>query len=88
MANGNGDYPSRFERMEKTLEAILEVQTLQGRNLAGILSVQQAQADRMDRADARVNLLTEKVDTMATKVDDLVGAIGSLIDHIPPQSLR
>lgn len=88
MANGNGDYPSRFERMEKTREDILESTDRARAKPCGILSVRQAQADRMDRADARVNLLTEKVGTMATKVDDLVGAIGSLIDHIPPQSLR
>jgi hypothetical protein len=35
----------------------------------------------MDRSDARVNQL-------AAKVDDLVAAIRSLIDRIPPQSLR
>ncbi len=74
MANENGEYISRFERMEKTIEAIVEVQTMQGRNLEKIVSAQQQQADNFSNLSA--------------KVGELVGAIRSLIDHIPPQNLR
>jgi hypothetical protein len=80
MANDNGDYLSRFERMEKTLQGILEVQKLQGQNLAALVAVQQGQVERMGRMDTRI-------DHLATKVDDLVGAIRSLIDRIPPENL-
>jgi hypothetical protein len=81
MPSENGDYLARFERMEKVLETLIQVQHLQADNLAEIVSFQRAQADRMDRSDARVN-------NLATKIDDLVGAIRSLIDRIPPQTLR
>jgi hypothetical protein len=74
MANENGDYQSRFERMEKTLEQVALLQLAHAERMDAI-------HERMDRSDARVNQL-------ATKVDDLVGAIRSLIDRIPPQSLR
>jgi hypothetical protein len=80
MANDNGDYLSRFEQMEKTLQGILEVQKLQGQNLAALVTVQQGQVERMGRMDTRM-------DNLATKVDDLVGAIRSLIDRIPPENL-
>jgi hypothetical protein len=74
MANENGDYTSRFERVEKTLEQVALLQLAQAKRTDEL-------TERMDRSDARVNQL-------ATKVDDLVGAIRSLIDRIPPQSLR
>jgi len=35
MANENGDYLLRFERMEKTLETIIQIQQLQANNLGG-----------------------------------------------------
>jgi len=80
MANENGDHMSRFDRMQKTLQEILEVQKLQGHNLTGMVTVLQGQVERTDRMDARI-------DHFATKVDDLVGAIRDLIDRIPPENL-
>jgi ABC-type transporter Mla subunit MlaD len=74
MANENGDYLSRFERIEKTLEQ------------TALLTL--ALADRMDRAEKRMDQYDARIDKLAAKVDDLVGAIRSLIDRIPPQSLR
>lgn len=73
MADENGDYLSRFERIEKMLE-----QTVL---LLG-------PGDRMNRAEKRMEQQDARIDKLAGKVDDLVGAIRSLIDRIPPQSLR
>ncbi len=74
MADENGDYLSRFERVEKTLEQ------------AALLTV--ALAERMNQAEKRMDQQDARIDKLAGKVDDLVGAIRSLIDRIPPQSLR
>jgi hypothetical protein len=81
MANENGDYLSRFERVEKTLEQVALLQLAQAQRMEKLEKQHNEVVERMDRSDARVNKL-------ATKVDDLVGAIRSLIDRIPPQSLR
>jgi hypothetical protein len=74
MADENGDYLSRFERVEKTLEQVAILQL--------------ALAERMNQAEKRMDKQDARIDSLATKVDDLVGAIRSLIDRIPPQSLR
>jgi hypothetical protein len=56
---------------------MIQVRQIQANTLAGLLSVPQSQADRLNG-----------IDQLATKVDDLVGAIRSLIDRIPSQSLQ
>jgi phage-related minor tail protein len=85
MPNENGDYLSRFERVEKTLEQIALLQLAQAERMDQAdkqnAALRGELMERMDRYDARVNQL-------AAKVDDLVGAIRNLIDRIPPQSLR
>jgi hypothetical protein len=78
---------SRFDRTQKTLQEILEVQKLQGHNLAGMVTILQGQVERMDRIDARTDRMDARIDHLATKVDDLVGAIRNLIDRIPPENL-
>jgi ATP-dependent protease HslVU (ClpYQ) peptidase subunit len=74
MADGSGDYLSRFERLEKSLELVAATMTK-------IVAIQQAQAERMDHMDA-------KIDRLATIVDDLVGPVRSLISRMPPQILQ
>jgi len=85
MADENGHYLSRFERVEKTLEQVALLQLAQAQSMEKLekqnAALHTELTERMDRCDARVNQL-------ATKVDDLVGAIRSLIDRIPPQNLR
>ena len=81
MADQNGDYLSRFERVEKTLE--------QTALLTLALAERMKEAEkRMDETEKRMVQQDARIDKLAGKVDDLVGAIRSLIDRIPPQSLR
>lgn len=54
MAEGNGDYIARFERIEQILERMAEVQQVQARNLASLVEVQQIQAFR-SRSDVRTH---------------------------------
>ena len=67
MADENGDYVSRFER-------VAESQEVQGRKIAGIVTMQQVRVARDNEAVA--------------KIDALVGAIRDLIYRIPPENLR
>ena len=71
------DSLSRFERIEKVLETIVQLQHLQASNLASLLAMHQSQAAR-----------AERIDRLVTKVDDLVGAVRSLIHRTPPQILQ
>jgi NAD-dependent SIR2 family protein deacetylase len=74
MANGNGDYLSRFERVEKTLEAI-----------TGRLD---ALTGRLDTLTDDVIKMHGTMKGLKENTDQLVGAIRGLIDRIPPENLR
>lgn len=52
MPDANGDYLSRFERVEKTLERIAQIQEVQARNLPSMLEIQQMQVQTLDRRPA------------------------------------
>jgi hypothetical protein len=77
MASENGDYLSRFEQMQKTLQGDDPGAANSGQHSRG--------AAQRPAKSSRQN---ERIDQLATKVDDLVGAIRSLIDRIPSQSLQ
>lgn len=48
MANENGDYRARFERMEKTLATLIEVQQLQANNIAGLCAAKTSRPGGQD----------------------------------------
>jgi len=77
-ASENGDCLARFKRMEKTLAMRIEGSNRRRTTSQRRLTVQQKQADKAD----------SRIENLATELGGLVGAICSLIDHIPPENPR
>lgn len=74
MPDENGDYLSRFDRMEKIAARLLEHAEEVNR--------------RLDDHDKQIAILRQvQLETNAS-VQSLVGAIRDLIDRIPPENLR
>ena len=65
MADGNGDYLARFERIEKILERMAEVQEVQARNLTSLVEVQQIQAGNQALLAEEQQLQTRNLGTLA-----------------------
>lgn len=74
MADPNGDYLSRFERVEKTLERIVLIQ-----------ENQQVQLDALTRD---VITLHSTMRSLKENTDLLLVGLRSLIDRIPPEILH
>ena len=74
MPEGNGDYSSRFDRLEKIAADLLEHARLGDR--------------RLDQHDRQIEILRSTQQQTNESVQSLVGAIRDLIDRIPPESLR
>ncbi|HTU46809.1 MAG TPA: hypothetical protein VMF91_17205 [Bryobacteraceae bacterium] len=72
MPEGNGDYLSRFERMERTLDRIIEIQEVQARHLATLAEIQLRQADRMIVHDDKLDRVETLLAEMTEKVNFLV----------------
>jgi hypothetical protein len=72
--DGNSDYQSRFDRMEKMV--------------ADLLAAARTNLDKHERIWQGIDKLREaQLDTNAS-VLSLTGAIRDLIDRIPPENLR
>lgn len=80
MPEGNGDY-SRFERMERTIERILEIQEVQARHLATLAEMQLRQADRVDAQDDKLDRHHDKLDRVETLLAEMTEKVNFLIDR-------
>ena len=74
MAEENGDYLSRFERLERLSE--------QHTQQIGELISHAAASDR------RIEILRESQLETNTQIKSLLGDLGDLIERIPPENLR
>lgn len=74
MADGNGDYAARFNRLEKIVADLLE----HARLVDGQIEHQAKQIGLLRQSQLETN----------ASVQSLVGAIRELIDRIPPENLR
>jgi len=72
MPEGNGDYLSRFERMERTLDRIVEIQEVQARHLATLAEIQLRHADRVDAHDDKLDRVETLLAEMTEKVNFLI----------------
>jgi hypothetical protein len=81
MANGNGDYLLRFERVEKTLERIAQIQEVQARNLASPVEIQQAQAKCLHAQEEKHWEHEEMFRRIETGLAEATDKINFLIDR-------
>jgi hypothetical protein len=72
MADGNGDYLSRFERMERTLDRIVEIQEVQARHLAALAENQLRHDDRLALHDNKLDRVETVLAEMTEKVNFLI----------------
>jgi hypothetical protein len=81
MADENGDYLSRFERVEKTLESLASKLD----TLTNDLIILQEVTDTLTRD---VTTMHGGMKTQKENTDKLLIALRELIDRIPPENLR
>lgn len=81
MADGNGDFGARYDRMEKIVSNLLEHARLAVQRLDRMESI----ADRHDR---QIEILRSTQQETNASVQALAGATRDLIDRIPPENLR
>ena len=74
MPENNGDYASRFERLEKLAAAHSE-------QIGGLI-------EHAAMTDQRIELLRQSQLDANANVKSLVAAIRELVDRIPPENLR
>lgn len=95
MAQSNGDRDSRLDRMERTLELLIADHEQFRVDLKQLLTAQVLQADQIRQHTEQIDKVSQSIAELRAKdaaldarVDNLVSAIASLIERIPPQSLR
>jgi Fic family protein len=81
MPDGNGDYLSRFERVEKTLERIASIQEVQSRNITSLFEILQLEARRIDRQDEKLDRHDYKLDRAETLLAEMTEKVNFLIDR-------
>jgi uncharacterized protein (DUF3084 family) len=95
MPDGNGDYLSRFERVEKTLERITQIQEVQARNLTSLIEVHQRQGQMLEQHtrtmqqhtewlaghDKAVASRSEKLDRVEILLAEMTAKVHFLIDR-------
>jgi len=74
MPEPNGDYLSRFERVEKTLERLVEAQS--------------KQQEQLNTLTYDVQTMHSTMKGLKENTDRLLSGLRDLIDRIPPENLR
>jgi hypothetical protein len=74
MANENGDYLSRFDRVERNLEVLTN-------DLVALAAV-------VNKQNESILAIRDTVLGLHETTNQLLGALHQLIDRIPPENLR
>jgi hypothetical protein len=80
--NPNG---TRFDKIERTLVKMIDHHEAEFRAMR---TWQVLAQDHMERLEAGINRLVANDEERGQRIDNLVSAIGKLIERIPPENLR